>query len=230
MAPPPTAAAPAAPARTSHDARRVAETLGIPHYVLNYEERFRKAVIDPFAESYVAGETPIPCVSCNQTVKFADLLATARELGADGAGHRPLHPLAAPTARTGRFTARSTPTATRAISCSRPRRTRSTTCASRSAACPSTRSASAAEEMGLSVADKADSQDICFVPQGKYSDIIAKLRPEAATPGDIVHIDGRVLGRHDGILHYTVGQRRGIGVSRQASRSMWCISTPSVRG
>jgi len=198
--------------RDIDDARRVAATLGIPHYVLDYEERFRKAVIDPFAASYVAGETPIPCVSCNQTVKFADLLATARDLGA--------HALA-----TGHYIRSRANGAHRALF--RP------VDADRDQSYflfattqeqidylrfplgglskPEVRAI--ATELGLSVATKQDSQDICFVPQGKYSDIIAKLKPAAATPGDIVHIDGRVLGRHDGILHYTVGQRRGIGIA-----------------
>ncbi|MEO3385059.1 tRNA 2-thiouridine(34) synthase MnmA [Mesorhizobium sp. CAU 1741] len=194
------------------DARRVSETLGIPHYVLDYEERFRKAVIDPFAASYVAGETPIPCVSCNQTVKFADLLATARELGADALA-------------TGHYIRSKANGAHRALY--RPvdaDRDQSyflfaTTQAQidflrfplGGLSKPQVREA--AEAMGLTVATKQDSQDICFVPQGKYTDIIAKLRPTAATPGDIVHIDGRVLGRHDGILRYTIGQRRGIGVA-----------------
>ncbi|MEP9389608.1 tRNA 2-thiouridine(34) synthase MnmA [Mesorhizobium sp. KR9-304] len=198
------------------DARRVAETLGIPHYVLNYEERFRKAVIDPFTASYVAGETPIPCVSCNQTVKFADLLSTARQLGADalatghyirsrpgigsGGAHRALYrPVDAERDQSYFLFA----TTQEQIDYLRfPLGGMSK---------PEVRAI--AEEMGLSVAGKADSQDICFVPQGKYSDVIAKLRPAAATPGDIVHIDGRVLGRHDGILRYTIGQRRGIGIA-----------------
>jgi tRNA-uridine 2-sulfurtransferase len=194
------------------DARRVSETLGIPHYVLDYEERFRKAVIDPFAESYVAGETPIPCVSCNQTVKFADLLQTARDLGADAlatghyirsranGAHRALYrPVDADRDQSYFLFATTqeqidylrfplgglSKPAVRAI----------------------------AEEMGLVVAAKQDSQDICFVPEGKYSDIIARLKPNAAAAGDIVHIDGRVLGRHEGILRYTIGQRRGIGVA-----------------
>jgi len=194
------------------DARRVSETLGIPHYVLDYEERFRKAVIDPFAESYVAGETPIPCVSCNQTVKFADLLATARELGA--------HALA-----TGHYI-RSRPNGAhralfRPVDADRDQSyflfatTQEQIDYLRfplgGLSKPAVREA--AEAMGLAVATKADSQDICFVPQGKYSDIIAKLKPAAASPGDIVHIDGRVLGRHEGILRFTVGQRRGIGIA-----------------
>ena len=194
------------------DARRVAETLGIAHYVLDYEERFRKAVIDPFAESYVAGQTPIPCVACNQTVKFSDLLETAHELEADALA-------------TGHYV-RSRPNgAHRALF--RPVDTDRDQSYFLFATTqeqidylrfplggmskPQVRKI--AEDMGLSVAAKHDSQDICFVPQGRYSDVIAKLRPEAATPGDIVHIDGRVLGRHEGILHYTIGQRRGLRIA-----------------
>ena len=194
------------------DARRVAETLGIPHYVLDYEERFREAVIDPFAASYVAGETPIPCVSCNQTVKFADLLATARELGAEALA-------------TGHYVRSRPHGAHRALY--RPvdvDRDQSYFLFATTQAqidylrfplggLPKPEVRAIAEEMGLTVAAKADSQDICFVPQGRYSDIIAKLKPGAAAPGDIVHIDGRVLGRHEGILRFTVGQRRGIGVA-----------------
>jgi tRNA-specific 2-thiouridylase len=194
------------------DARRVAETLGIPHYVLNYEERFRKAVIDPFAASYVAGETPIPCVSCNQTVKFADLLATAQELGADALAtghyirsranglHRALYRPVDAERDQSYFLFATTQAQIDYLRFPLGGMSK-----------PEVRAV--AEEMGLTVAAKADSQDICFVPQGKYSDIIAKLRPTAANPGDIVHIDGRVLGRHDGILHYTIGQRRGIGIA-----------------
>ncbi len=194
------------------DAQRVSETLGIPHYVLNYEQRFREAVIDPFAASYVAGETPIPCVSCNQTVKFADLLATARELGADAlatghyirsaanGAHRALYrPVDADRDQSYFLFA----TTQEQIDYLRfPLGGLSK---------PDVRAV--AERMGLSVANKQDSQDICFVPQGKYTDIITKLKPLAASPGEIVHLDGRVLGRHDGILNYTVGQRRGIGIA-----------------
>ncbi|MCT7374729.1 tRNA 2-thiouridine(34) synthase MnmA [Chelativorans salis] len=194
------------------DARRVAETLGIAHYVLNYEERFRKAVIDPFAESYVSGETPIPCVSCNQTVKFSDLLETARELGADALA-------------TGHYIRSNANGAHRALY--RPvdaDRDQSYFLFATTqeqidylrfplGGLPKPEVRRIAKGLGLSVAAKQDSQDICFVPRGKYSDIISRLKPEAASPGEIVHIDGRVLGRHEGILRYTIGQRRGIGIA-----------------
>ena len=199
------------------DARRVCETLGIPHYVLDYEKRFRETVINPFAESYVAGETPIPCVACNQTVKFADLLATAKELGADAlaTGHyirsRPNPAPGAPQRRAlyrpvdaerdqSYFLFATTQEQIDYLRFPLGHLSKAETRA-------------LAEEMGLVVAKKADSQDICFVPQGKYSDIVNKLKPNAALGGDIVHIDGRVLGRHEGILHYTIGQRRGIGIA-----------------
>ena len=194
------------------DARRVSETLGIPHYVLDYEKRFQEAVIDPFAESYVAGETPIPCVSCNQTVKFADLLETARELGADAlatghyirsranGAHRALYRPVDADRDQSYFLFATTQAQIDFLRFPLGHLSK-----------PQVRAE--AEAMGLVVATKQDSQDICFVPQGKYSDIIAKLKPTAATPGDIVHIDGRVLGSHEGILRYTIGQRRGIGVA-----------------
>jgi tRNA-specific 2-thiouridylase len=194
------------------DARRVSETLGIPHYVLDYEKRFKEAVIDPFAESYVAGETPIPCVSCNQTVKFADLLETARELGADAlatghyirsranGAHRALYRPVDADRDQSYFLFATTQAQIDFLRFPLGHLSK-----------PQVRAE--AEAMGLVVANKQDSQDICFVPQGKYSDIIARLKPTAATPGDIVHIDGRVLGRHEGILRYTIGQRRGIGVA-----------------
>lgn len=199
------------------DARRVCETLGIPHYVLDYEKRFQEAVINPFAESYVAGETPIPCVACNQTVKFADLLATARDLGADAlaTGHyirsRP-NPAPGNPGRRALY---------RPIDSDRDQSyflfatTQDQLDYVRFplGELPKIRTRELAEEMGLSVADKADSQDICFVPQGKYANVITKLKPNAALAGEIVHIDGRVLGEHQGIVHYTIGQRRGIGVA-----------------
>lgn len=195
-----------------HDARRVADALSIPHYVLDYEERFRQTVIDEFAASYVAGETPVPCIACNQTVKFADLLDTARKLGADAlaTGHYVM------SRRHGRgralyrpvdldrdqsyFLFATTPEQLDYLRFPLGGMTKAETRAM-------------AHELGLAIADKSDSQDICFVPNGRYADVIEKLKPGAAEAGDIVHIDGRVLGRHDGIIHYTVGQRRGIGVA-----------------
>jgi len=197
-----------------HDARRVAERLGIPHYVLDYEDRFRTSVIDRFAESYMAGETPIPCVACNQTVKFSDLLATARELGA--AALATGHYVASRMGENGRramyrpvdlardqsyFLFATTPDQLDFIRFPLGGMTK-----------PETRDI--ARELGLEISEKPDSQDICFVPGGRYSDVIAKLKPGAAEPGEIVHMDGRVLGRHGGIIHFTVGQRRGIGIAQ----------------
>ncbi len=195
-----------------HDARRVAEQLGIAHYVLDYERRFREAVIAPFADSYLAGETPIPCVSCNQSIKFSSLLDTAREIGAAAliTGHyvdwrfTDGHPALYRPADLGRDQSYFLFATTReelaflrfplgALHKAEVREL--------------------ARTLALPVAEKADSQDICFVPQGRYSDVIERLRPEAATPGNIVHVDGRVLGRHDGIIGFTVGQRRGLGVT-----------------
>ena len=199
------------------DARRVCETLGIPHYVLDYEKRFQEAVINPFAESYVAGETPIPCVACNQTVKFADLLATARDLGADAlaTGHY-IRSRANPTPdNPGRRALYRPVDSDRDQSYFLFATTQEQLDYVRFplGELPKIRTRELAEEMGLSVADKADSQDICFVPQGKYANVITKLKPNAALAGDIVHIDGRVLGEHPGIVHYTIGQRKGLGVA-----------------
>ena len=195
------------------DARRVAETIGIPHYVLDYEERFRRSVIDRFAESYVAGETPLPCVECNRTVKFRDLLDTARDLGAAAlatghyvasrageGGRRNLVRAADPGRDQSYFLYATTPD-------------QLATLRFPLGDMPKEETRRLAHELGLAVADKPDSQDICFVPQGRYSDVLEKLRPEAAREGDIVHLDGRVLGRHRGIVHFTVGQRRGLGIA-----------------
>ena len=195
-----------------HDARRVADTLRIPHYVLDYEERFRETVIDGFADSYIAGETPVPCVACNQSVKFVDLLATARDLGADAlaTGHYVM------SRKLGNRHALYRPVdVDRDQSYFLFATTRDQLDFLRFplGAMTKAEARAAARELGLAVADKHDSQDICFVPHGKYADVIEKLRPEAGGGGDIVHIDGRVLGRHAGIIHYTVGQRRGIGVA-----------------
>jgi tRNA-specific 2-thiouridylase len=199
------------------DARRVCEVLGIPHYVLDYEKRFRDTVINPFMDSYVAGETPIPCVTCNQTVKFADLLATAQELGADAlaTGHyirsRPNPTPHAPGRRALYRPIDSDRDQSYFLFATTQEQIDYLRFPLGGLSKAETRAL--AEEMGLVVAKKADSQDICFVPQGKYADIINKLKPNAALAGDIVHLDGRVLGQHEGILHYTIGQRRGIGVA-----------------
>src|ERR1700734_2560854 len=200
--------------RDSHDARAVAERIGIPHYVLDYEARFKETVIDRFAESYVAGETPVPCLECNQAIKFRDLLETARELGAK-------------VLATGHYVAsRALPGGGRALYRAREaERDQSyflfaTTQAQldhlRFPLGDRTKAETRelARRFGLSsVADKQDSQDICFVPTGHYADVIERLRPGAAGPGDIVDLDGRVLGHPDGIIHFTVGQRRGLGVA-----------------
>jgi tRNA-uridine 2-sulfurtransferase len=194
------------------DARRVAETLGIPHYVLDYEDRFRESVIDGFAASYIAGETPVPCVACNQTVKFHDLLATAKQLGASAlatghyvmskanGNHRALYRPVDVERDQSYFLFATTQEQLDFVRFPLGTMTKAETRA-------------AAREFGLAVADKHDSQDICFVPNGKYAGVIERLRPDAASAGDIVHIDGRRLGRHEGIIHYTIGQRRGIGIA-----------------
>ena len=198
--------------RDIHDARRVAETMGFPHYVLDYENTFREAVIEEFADAYLAGATPVPCIRCNERVKFKDLLATAKDLDADcmATGHyiqrkmggtgAELHCAADANRDQSYFLFSTTPeqldylrfplghlhskAETRAL----------------------------AAKYGLSVADKPDSQDICFVPNGNYASVIEKLRPDAASPGEIVDLSGNVLGEHRGVIHYTIGQRKGLGI------------------
>jgi tRNA-uridine 2-sulfurtransferase len=202
--------------RDIHDARAVAERIGIPHYVLDYESRFKEAVIDRFAESYVAGETPVPCVECNQSIKFRDLLETARELGAK-------------VLATGHYVAsRTLPGGGRALFRAREAErdqsyflfatTRAQLDLLRFPLGDRTKAETRelARRFGLSVADKHDSQDICFVPTGHYAEVIERLRPGAAGPGEIVDLAGRVLGHHDGIIHFTVGQRRGLGIATGA--------------
>ena len=199
--------------RDIHDARAVAARIGIPHYVLDYEQRFKEVVIDRFAESYVAGETPVPCVECNQAIKFRDLLATARELGAA-------------VLATGHYVAsRRLPDGGRALYRARETErdqsyflfatTRAQLDLLRFPLGDQTKAETRelARHFGLAVADKQDSQDICFVPTGRYTDIIGRLRPDAIEPGDIVDFDGRVLGRHQGVVHFTVGQRKGLGIA-----------------
>jgi tRNA-uridine 2-sulfurtransferase len=194
-----------------HDARRVAEQLGIPHYVLDYETRFASKVIESFAESYIAGETPIPCVTCNNEIKFKDLLDTAKDLGADHlvTGHY-----------VQRIDTPAGPQLARAVDADRDQsyflfgvtREQLEMLWFPLGGMPKASVRDLALEFKLPVAAKADSQDICFVPTGRYTDVIAKLQPRALDEGDIVHIDGRVLGRHSGIVNYTVGQRRGLKV------------------
>ena len=194
-----------------HDARRVADQIGIPHYVLDYEARFAEKVIDGFAASYIAGETPIPCVTCNNEIKFRDLLETARDLGADVlvTGHY-VQRLAGPGG----------PYLARAVDPDRDQSYFLFGITSEQLAklwfplggMPKAEVRELARKFNLSIAEKADSQDICFVPAGRYTDVIARLKPDAMEPGDIVHIDGRVLGRHEGIINFTVGQRKGLKI------------------
>ena len=196
-----------------YDARAVAERIGIPHYVLDYESRFKEAVIDRFAQSYVAGETPVPCVDCNQTIKFSDLLGTARELGAA-------------VLATGHYvSSRRQADGSRALYRAREEErdqsyflfatTREQLAMLRFPLGDKTKAETRelARRFSLPVADKHDSQDICFVPTGRYTEVIERLMPGAADPGDIVDLDGHVLGHHAGIIHFTVGQRRGLGIA-----------------
>jgi tRNA-specific 2-thiouridylase len=196
-----------------HDARRAAETIGIPHYVLDYEARFREAVIDRFGDSYAKGETPIPCIECNRTVKFTDLLALAGDLGADvlATGH---YAATRPLPDGGRALHRAADAA-RDQSYFLYATTRDQLARVRFPLgdLPKEQTRRLARELGLAVADKPDSQDICFVPSGRYSDLVERLRPDAVRPGEIRHVDGRVLGQHRGIVHFTIGQRRGIGIA-----------------
>ena len=195
-----------------HDARTAAERIGIPHYVLDYESRFRQDVIEEFADAYLRGETPIPCIRCNQTVKFRDLLDVARDLGAEamatghyvrrleGEGGPELHRAADPTRDQSWFLFATT-------------REQLDFLRFPLGGLPKSEVRALAAELEPSAATKPDSQDICFVPEGRYTNLIDKLRPQGALPGDIVHQDGRVLGRHEGVTRYTVGQRRGLNVA-----------------
>lgn len=200
-----------------HDARQVAARLDIPHYVLDYEERFQEKVIDRFAQSYAMGETPIPCVSCNSEIKFADLVETARDLGADvlATGHY----VSSSPDESGQYGLYRASDSARDQSYFLFATTKEQLQFLRfplgDLEKPEVRSL--ARRFGLAVADKHDSQDICFVPTGKYGDVIDRLKPGAAVPGEVVHIDGRVLGRHAGVIHFTVGQRRGLGLGAFAA-------------
>ncbi len=198
-----------------HDARRAASEIGIPHYVLDFESRFKEAVIDSFVESYLGGETPIPCVTCNQTVKFADLLTRSQDLDAavlatghyvesrargDGSARRDMFTPADLSRDQSYFLFATTQPQLDYLRFPLGTLTKAETRA-------------IAAELDLAVADKPDSQDICFVPDGDYAALIRKLRPEGVEPGEIVDLEGRVLGRHEGIVHYTIGQRRGLGIA-----------------
>jgi tRNA-uridine 2-sulfurtransferase len=194
-----------------YDARMAADKIGIPHYVLDYENRFSDAVMQDFADSYLAGETPIPCVRCNQRVKFRDLLTQSRELGAEalatghyvkrelGARGAELHRGADPRRDQSYFLFATTPEQLDYLRFPL-------------GDLPKTETRAIAAELELAVADKPDSQDICFVPTGGYARVVERLRPGAAEPGELMHMDGRVLGRHDGLINFTVGQRKGLGL------------------
>lgn len=194
-----------------YDAKRVAQNMGFPHYVLDYESNFHDGVMEDFADTYLKGATPIPCVRCNQTVKFRDLLAVAKDLGADcmATGHyirrimgengAELHRAKDGGKDQSYFLFATTQEQLDFLRFPL-------------GGMPKSETRRLARDLGLNVASKPDSQDICFVPTGRYTDVIEKLRPQAATPGEIIHMDGRVLGSHRGIMYYTIGQRRGLGL------------------
>ena len=213
-----------------HDARDAADILGIPHYVLDRESRFKRAVIDDFADAYARGETPVPCIRCNQTVKFQDLVELARELGAEAlaTGHyvrrvegpqgAELHRARDPARDQSYFLFATT--RDQLEFCRFPLGDYATKAEVRAEAA----------RMGLNVAEKPDSQDICFVPQGRYHELVAKLRPDTVAPGTIEHADGRVLGQHQGIARYTVGQGRGLGqASRDGEEPLYVASVDATR-
>lgn len=211
-----------------HDARNVSDQIGIPHYVLDYESKFREQVMEDFADTYLAGSTPIPCIRCNQTVKFSDLLKTARDLGAD-------------CLATGHYIRRTDgddgPELHRAADASRDQSyfLFATTAEQLDylrfplGDLPKTQVRELADQFNLPVASKPDSQDICFVPEGSYATVVEKLRPGAGRGGDIEHIDGRVLGQHNGVIHYTIGQRRGLGVATGDPLYVVKIDAPNRR-
>ena len=199
-----------------HDARLVAEKIGIPHYVLDYESKFRESVMEEFADSYARGETPIPCIRCNQTVKFRDLLQTAKQLGAKAlcTGHYVQRAMGKSGLELRKgidqkkdqsyFLFATTSDQLEYLRFPLGGLTKDET-------------RRHANRIGLNVADKPDSQDICFVPNGKYADVVSRLRPDAIEPGEIVDMDGAVIGKHDGIVNFTVGQRKGLGIGGRSS-------------
>lgn len=203
------------------DARAAAAQIGIPHYVLDFEKKFREQVMDGFADSYLKGETPVPCIKCNETVKFTDLVAVAKDLGADAMA-------------TGHYIRRVMgPDGPELHRAADPRRDQSYFLFSMTREqlgfvhfplgdLPKDETRALAARFGLGVAEKPDSQDICFVPDGRYGDIVRRLRADAAAPGEIVHLDGRVLGGHGGIVNFTVGQRRGLDL-KTAGEALYVI-------
>ena len=195
-----------------HDARSVAAVLDIPHYVLDYESLFRESVIDNFADTYLSGHTPIPCVRCNETVKFKDLLTTAKDLGAKAlvTGH-----YIKTSFNDGQWQMRRPVDEKRDQSYFLFSTTPEQLSFLRFPLAHLTKNEirEFAAKLALPVADKPDSQDICFVPNGDYATVIERLRPDCSLPGEIVDMDGNILGQHQGVLHYTVGQRRGLGVA-----------------
>ncbi len=202
--------------RDIHDARAVAERIGIPHYVLDYESRFKEAVIDRFAASYASGETPVPCIDCNQSIKFNDLLKTSRELGAKvmATGHY-IASRALPDGGRGLYRAREEER-DQSYFLFATTRDQLETLRFPLGDLTKAQTRELARHHGLSVAEKEDSQDICFVPSGRYTDIIQRLKPDAAGAGEIVDLNGKVLGEHPGIIHFTVGQRKGLGIATGA--------------
>ena len=211
-----------------HDARNVADQIGIPHYVLDYESRFREQVMEDFADTYLSGATPVPCIRCNQTVKFADLLATAKDLGADclATGHY-IRRVEGPNG----------PELHRAQDASRDQSwfLFATTPEQLSylrfplGELPKSEVRALADKFNLPVAAKPDSQDICFVPEGSYAKVVELIRPGSGRGGEIVHLDGRVLGTHQGVIHYTIGQRRGLGVATGDPLYVVKIDAPARR-
>ncbi|KAA2215137.1 tRNA 2-thiouridine(34) synthase MnmA [Teichococcus oryzae] len=213
-----------------HDARNVADRLGIPHYVLDRESRFRDAVIEDFAASYARGETPIPCVRCNQTVKFQDLVMLAHDLGADAlaTGHyaRRVEGSDGAELRRAADLTRDQSYFLFATTAEQLAFTRFPLGDYRTKA----EVRAEAVRLGLAVAEKPDSQDICFVPEGRYHELVGRLRPEAGEPGVIEHADGRVLGTHHGIGRYTVGQGRGLGsASRDGETPLYVTGLDASR-
>jgi tRNA-specific 2-thiouridylase len=212
--------------RDIHDARDVAERIGIPHYVLDYESKFRESVIDNFAASYASGETPVPCIECNRSVKFRDLLATARDLGAQAlaTGHYVASRRLADGSRAMVCAADSDRDQSYFLFATTQEQLDYLRFPLGDMTKPQAREL--ARQFDLSVADKQDSQDICFVPSGRYTDVIERLKPNALEPGDIVDMDGRVIGHHEGIVHFTIGQRRGLGIA--ASAPLYVIKLDAV--